>query len=688
MPLWDPYIFSGLPALANYQTAVFYPFNILYFFLPQITAWSALVLVQPLLATWFAYLYFRSLKLSSLASFLASFSFGFSGFIISWTQAAAVVSQTAIWLPLLLYFLEKRSYRWLALFLAVCFFAGYFQVTFYIVALLAVYALVRSRLTGFLLALAFSFLIAAVQIIPTAQALSLSPRLSSEIEKVFATYLLAPTHLLRLLSPDINGNPATWNYAGPGSYEETALYLGLVPLAFALFAILRRKPTFLPKFFLGAAIISFALTSNFFLTRWFLHLPLPFIPTFQPSRILILTTFSLSALAAFGFDRWLKNNDRRRLIKIFLSFIPLLLAAGIFAHSPVSWRNLVLPLAMAAAAVALLFLNRRRLTIFGLVGITLLGQVYFFNKYLSIGYPQLLYPASPVFEFLQNHNDLSRFLTFGEAVKQNLSLQTQTYSPEGFDPIYPLRYGQLAYAASFNGQLETQKISRTEITLSEMGSTESAKTKPRLLRLWALLGVKYFLYYPKPDVPRPAQDIFLPDLFTPVASFSGWSAFEFKNVLPRVFLADRVTVATDPQTQLDTIFADDFNLRRDLVLEEVPAQLPVAGTDPGQAIITQYEPARVTIKTQADGPRFLFLSDNFYPGWQATLDGQQTKIYRADFSFRAVYVPAGDHVVVFNYQPESFAIGLRLSVLGLLVFATLLFFGGRRKAKSPELSSP
>ena len=76
-PIWNPYSFSGTPLLANFQSAVFYPFNLLFFILPFNIGWSVLILLQPLLAGIFLYWYLRNLSIHRLASFLGSLVFAF-----------------------------------------------------------------------------------------------------------------------------------------------------------------------------------------------------------------------------------------------------------------------------------------------------------------------------------------------------------------------------------------------------------------------------------------------------------------------------------------------------------------------------------------------------------------------------------------------------------------------------------
>jgi len=82
--------------------------------------------------------------------------------------------------------------------------------------------------------------------------------------------------------------------------------------------------------------------------------------------------------------------------------------------------------------------------------------------------------------------------------------------------------------------------------------------------------------------------------------------------------------------------------------------------------ITNYTPESVSISSNLLNNGFLVLSDTYYPGWKAFVDGRETKIYRADYILRGVYLAKGKHQVKFIYDPLSFKVGKYISLFTLL----------------------
>ncbi|CAN5153064.1 hypothetical protein BH10CYA1_BH10CYA1_30700 [soil metagenome] len=90
------------------------------------------------------------------------------------------------------------------------------------------------------------------------------------------------------------------------------------------------------------------------------------------------------------------------------------------------------------------------------------------------------------------------------------------------------------------------------------------------------------------------------------------------------------------------------------------------------------EPEHVAMSVKADRDSFLVLTDHFYPGWQASIDGAKRPCYRVNTEGRAVYVPAGAHLIEFNYFPESLTLGLQLAIGGAVIFFLLIAAGLRQ----------
>jgi uncharacterized membrane protein YfhO len=129
------------------------------------------------------------------------------------------------------------------------------------------------------------------------------------------------------------------------------------------------------------------------------------------------------------------------------------------------------------------------------------------------------------------------------------------------------------------------------------------------------------------------------------------------------------------------MFSSSFDLRNELVLEQDP-KVNLSGQ--GTARIDKYSSGKILITTNSSGNNLLFLSDTYYPGWQAFVDGHQTQIYRADFTFRAILVPSGKHQVEFVYNPLSFNVGVLAGVLGLLTIILLAVISKRDLILRPK----
>ncbi|HXV98284.1 MAG TPA: YfhO family protein [Anaerolineae bacterium] len=268
-PLWNPLLGNGAPLLANLQTALFYPFNLLYLFLPVEHGLTFSIVLHLALAGLFMYFYTRYLGLQSFPATLSALTYMFSGYLVGRSQFVSMVNAAA-WFPLLLLISDKLATRraaldilWLGLVLAVQLLAGHAQLWFYGLWLIGPYVVFRSwqsagrreneergrqmanislpffafSLLRFFAAIVLAILLAMLQLLPTAEFATQSAR-GSGAEYTFAlTYSFWPWRLLTLLAPNFFGHPAQGNYWGYANYWEDHAYLGILPFLLALVAI-------------------------------------------------------------------------------------------------------------------------------------------------------------------------------------------------------------------------------------------------------------------------------------------------------------------------------------------------------------------------------------------------------------------------------------------------------------------
>jgi hypothetical protein len=155
--------------------------------------------------------------------------------------------------------------------------------------------------------------------------------------------------------------------------------------------------------------------------------------------------------------------------------------------------------------------------------------------------------------------------------------------------------------------------------------------------------------------------------------------YENTHALPRAFLVPSAEVIPH-EAALGRLRAADFDPRATVLLER-PAPLPAGPPSGGD--VTSFAtpgPNELAITTDAPGPAYLFLSEVFYPGWRASVDGHSAEILRANYLFRAVPLPAGRHEVRLEFRPLTFQLGAAITALTVLGLLVLGFLSWRRGA--------
>jgi hypothetical protein len=142
--------------------------------------------------------------------------------------------------------------------------------------------------------------------------------------------------------------------------------------------------------------------------------------------------------------------------------------------------------------------------------------------------------------------------------------------------------------------------------------------------------------------------------------------------LPRAFVVHQAVVADDHEDAWQRIHQPGFDPETMAVLEGAQS-LDLQPGEQAAVNVVRYETNDLEIEIDSPAQGYLILSDPFYPGWRAELDGMPVKLLRANYAFRAVAVPPGQHRVTMAFRPLSWSVGLGISVLAVLV---LLALGG------------
>jgi hypothetical protein len=685
IPFWNPYSFSGTPHLANYQSAVLSPFNLLFFIMPFVDAWSVLVLLQPLLAGIFMFILGQSLFKSKIGSLISATSFMFCGFITTW-MGYATLGYAILFLPLGLYGIEKyfqtNKKKFLiatSLSIPLSFLSGHFQISVYFLITLIVYVFIKFLVTKnakqslcVILYILCGLLLSMPQLLPSIELYGQSLR-SSLFQK---TEAIPINYLPTFLAPDFFGNPVTRN-DWFGHYAEWNAYIGLIPFLLAIYCLLNKKNKQVIYLFIFTAVI-LLLAFNTPLLNIFIFLKIPVLSTSAASRAIVLYSFMFSLLAAFGYDG-LKEDIKSGIIKkiYLLSGLTLLFFIGlwIFIYLKVmpatavsiAKQNLILPTIIALCFSFLVFICirfKKRKEIFIFFGIALLiltsfDLLRFSKKWMPFDPKNLVFKTTDTLNQLSKMSGYERFLG-------NLGGEVTVYyglpSVEGYDAVYVQRYGEFIEFID-NGKLEIPE--RSVVSLSKKGVfTDKAIN---------LLGIKYIVHkktddhavwtFPFWQYPQ--------DQFSLAYKDSYYEIYQNNKVYPRAFLVNKYKTIQKKEQILSTMFASGFNLRKEIVVEN-NVKLGFSNSDPGTVNIVSYSPNKISLSVDAKTDSLLFLSDSYSPGWKAVIDGKDKQIYRADYVFRAIAVEKGKHTVEFIYFPISFKYGLILAVFGGL---GLLFLG-------------
>lgn len=680
IPFWDPYTFSGTPHMANYQSAVFSPTNIFYFFFDFKNAWSFSVIIQPLLAGIFMLFFARSLKLSNPASILSSVSFMFCGFITTW-MSYTTLSLAISFLPLALFsiekYLNKNNLLWLIILtvsITFSFVSGHFQTSLYLSIFVYAYIIFKLILkwnkSNFIylnLFYFFGILIASPQILSTIE-FYLNASRSKNFIKINP---LPIDHLPLIISPDFYGNPVTRNNFSL-IYAEYSLFAGTIPFFLSILTFFSKNKTAL--FFIITALISLFLGLDTPIVNLLVNLHVPVISTSSLSRILVIFSFSIAILSGIGLDyltQYLKERNYRIVFYWIFICISILAIIWLFIISKlinpeyysISMKNLILPSGFLIALLILVIAGFRKnllkISIFLLVLLTIFDMLRFAIKWQPYTSKEFVFPNTEIIDELNTLDNTFRFYAPFSAeggVYYHLPLV------EGYNPLFINRYQE------FISSIEDGKIkSSPRYTVSLPLNSNN------LNRAIDLLGIRYVLskksdlgqswVFPIDKLPK--------EKFIKIYEDDSFIIFENQEVFPKAYLVKNYEVESNDQKIINKILSEDFNMQENIILEK-NIDISQSNLSTGSANIILYEPNDVLIETSSKNDSILILNDNFYPGWKVKINGEEREILRGNYTFRAIKIPKGDNAVEFYFESEKFKLGVILAIISIFLILIII----------------
>lgn len=659
IPFWNPNSFSGTPLLANYQSSVLTPLNLLFFFLPFLDAWSLVVLLQPFFAGIGTYLLMRKFRVSKIGSCISSITFMFCGFMVVW-MAYGTLAMAISLLPLILYLIEKNLEKknivlllFLTFSLPLSFFSGHFQTSIYLLIisiLFLVYRSIQIRDRKKILRVVIFFILGVLfclpQILPSIQLYHYSVRSEIFIKSGGIPFY----YLVTIFSPDFFGNPTTQNNWF-GYYAEWASFIGVIPLLLAIFAC--TKINKITGFFLTIGLIALVFAIDSPIQQFLGFLQIPVLSTSNPNRIIVLFSFSFAVLAGFGFDLMLEYLKKRKIKKILIPFgvvsVVLCIVWAIVLgteYIPVNGalivkKNMVLPTVIFLIIFCfsiLACINKKTIVFLSIVILIVISfdMLRFATKWMPFDQRKNVFPNLPVIDAMQKNVGFGR-------VYGNLGAFIDTYynlpSIGGYDPLYIARYGEFVASSQTGKYTQAQ---RSVVSLPVGG----IYTK----RVLDFLGVN-LIFHPVLDTKKSwALPVWEDTLaYTKIFSDKHFELYRNNNAMSRAQLFNAYEVIEKKENILKRFYDDSFDFKKILILEKAP-QEKIGSAGNGVAKITSYTPNKVIISVDTDSPSLLLLTDNYYPGWKAFVNKKEVPIYRADYTFRSVGVPKGKSEVLFEYS--------------------------------------
>ncbi len=711
IPLWNPHLYTGMPFAADVQMGLFYPLNWPLFLLYNLDygrlEW--LLILHYWLASAFTYLFLRDIGLRRLGALAGGVIFAFCGFMTAHLGHMPMVL-VAAWLPLELLLLRRalltggrKGWAWsiaAGLSMAMALLAGHVQIFAYglmAAGLLWLYLFFEAGHTSLRtawpmllkggLALGVALGVSAVQLLPSIELSNYSVRSAVSYEEA-SEFPAQPVTLLNLFLPRVYGSSPTTYAFGIWQTTENWGYSGVVAMALAAAGLGIRRARMVGFFALLLLLALLLMVGDLSIVGGWVYKFLPgFSKLRDAGRALELFGFGLAGLAGFGLDALVAGlrtgeRERRNILWWLVGLLSALVvvAVGIL---PTFYRDLLvnqfsqkrLPEAINDLGMLLIWLG-------ALAGVVLAAYTRRMRP-LVAGGAMLLLTALDLFSPNARFNPTTQDILAGYKNFDTISFLSKstqndaTNLPQRIDSDTDVREIWQPSTALLAGALREP--------LYDTGGVFNPLTLDRYNFLWgdAMSHQDTPLY----DLFGASFQVVSSTTATTSTLHAGqpkWSLVERQgmfdiwknaNALPRVFLVHEARIETDPEDISIIIWRQDIDSRHTVILgdgEPVSSRIPGTaenqpeGRRAGETVrVTRYTPNAVDISVKAEAPGWVVLTDAWFPGWRATVDGQPAAVVPADYAFRAVKVEAGEHTISMQFRPDSWVWGRLLSLATL-----------------------
>jgi hypothetical protein len=275
----------------------------------------------------------------------------------------------------------------------------------------------------------------------------------------------------------------------------------------------------------------------------------------------------------------------------------------------------------------------------------------FYNSYKFLPFTPTknILPTNAVIQALQTYTHDARFFGLGSAgLAADFATYYHIYDPNYYDPLHNKEYAELIEYANSES---IHSLTRSDVAIMNTVKLDD-RASLRRNRLFELLSVKYLLYK-KGELTNKLQEA--------IWENDQWVLVHNHDALPRAYAVNDVLGMNDKHQLLSLLFSQEFDPKKQVLLENSIPINPSLNTK-SKTTIRSYKEDEVVIDVNTDSDTMIVVTDTYYPGWQAFVDGQETKIYRANYALRALVAPKGIHTIVMKYNPFSFRLGVFMSL--------------------------